>query len=122
MTVDDLTTTRRDQVIASTTAVALLTKLSELHGELTVHKAGGICAGSDPMCHPVGGFRVGVHDAVFGEIRLPDPLPAVTVWVAADLYARWQDCVLVLDVVDGRGSGFSLEAPEGVRFAFRSEI
>ena len=29
---------------------------------------------------------------------------------------------LVLDVVPGRGAGFSLEAPEGVRFLIRSRL
>ncbi|MCE9576261.1 MAG: DUF779 domain-containing protein [Deltaproteobacteria bacterium] len=28
----------------------------------------------------------------------------------------------MLDVVPGRGAGFSLEAPEGVRFLIRSEL
>jgi uncharacterized protein (DUF779 family) len=29
---------------------------------------------------------------------------------------------LIIDVVKGRGSGFSLEAPEGVRFLTRSRV
>ncbi|NUP17683.1 MAG: DUF779 domain-containing protein, partial [Streptomyces sp.] len=29
---------------------------------------------------------------------------------------------LIVDVVEGRGSGFSLEAPEGVRFLIRSRV
>ena len=29
---------------------------------------------------------------------------------------------LVVDVVPGRGSGFSVEAPEGVRFLIRSRL
>ena len=29
---------------------------------------------------------------------------------------------LTIDVVPGRGSGFSLEAPEGVRFLIRSRL
>ena len=29
---------------------------------------------------------------------------------------------LTVDVVEGRGSGFSVEAPEGVRFLIRSRL
>jgi uncharacterized protein (DUF779 family) len=32
------------------------------------------------------------------------------------------DTRLIVDVVAGRGSGFSLEAPEGVRFLIRSRL
>jgi uncharacterized protein len=32
----------------------------------------------------------------------------------------WKHTHLTVDVVPGRGSGFSVEAPEGVRFLIRS--
>jgi uncharacterized protein (DUF779 family) len=34
----------------------------------------------------------------------------------------WKHTHLTIDVVPGRGSGFSLEAPEGVRFLTRSRL
>jgi uncharacterized protein (DUF779 family) len=34
----------------------------------------------------------------------------------------WSHTRLIVDVVEGRGSGFSLEAPEGVRFLIRSRL
>ena len=34
----------------------------------------------------------------------------------------WKHTHLTLDVVPGRGAGFSLEAPEGVRFMIRSRL
>ena len=37
-------------------------------------------------------------------------------------FEYWQHTHLTLDVVPGRGSGFSLEAPEGVRFLIRSRL
>ena len=37
-------------------------------------------------------------------------------------FAYWQHTHLTVDVVPGRGSGFSVEAPEGVRFLIRSRI
>ncbi|WP_416382470.1 DUF779 domain-containing protein, partial [Nocardia cyriacigeorgica] len=35
---------------------------------------------------------------------------------------HWKHTHLTVDVVPGRGSGFSLEAPEGVRFLIRSRL
>jgi uncharacterized protein (DUF779 family) len=43
-------------------------------------------------------------------------------WMSADQYQYWKHTHLTVDVVPGRGSGFSLEAPEGVRFLIRSRL
>ena len=40
----------------------------------------------------------------------------------ADQFAYWKHTQLIIDVVPGRGGGFSLEAPEGVRFLTRSRV
>ena len=37
-------------------------------------------------------------------------------------YKYWKHTHLTVDVVPGRGSGFSVEAPEGVRFLIRSRL
>jgi uncharacterized protein len=37
-------------------------------------------------------------------------------------YEYWKHTHLTVDVVKGRGSGFSVEAPEGVRFLIRSRL
>jgi hypothetical protein len=39
-----------------------------------------------------------------------------------DQFAYWKHTQLIIDVVPGRGGGFSLEAPEGVRFLTRSRV
>lgn len=110
------------RVVANDSAVGLLTKLSELHGGLMIHQSGGCCDGSAPMCYPVGEYRIGQRDVLLGEIELPAPLPAVRVWINGDQYQLWKHTQLILDVVPGRGAGFSLEAPEGVRFLSRSRV
>lgn len=51
---------------------------------------------------------------------------AAPFWMSAGQYANWQHTYwqhthLTVDVVRGRG-GFSLEAPEGVRFLIRSRL
>ena len=109
-----------DRVIATDAAVQLLTKLSELHGGLMIHQSGGCCDGSAPMCYPVGDYRVGQRDVLVGTIELPEPLPDVRVWINGDQFELWKHTQLILDVVKGRGAGFSLEAPEGVRFLSRA--
>jgi uncharacterized protein (DUF779 family) len=37
-------------------------------------------------------------------------------------YEYWKHTHLTIDLVPGRGAGFSLEAPEGVRFLIRSRV
>ncbi len=109
-----------DRVTATDTAVALLTKLSEVNGGLMIHQSGGCCDGSAPMCYPVGEYRVAQRDVLLGEVVLPEPLPPVRVWINGDQFELWKHTQLIVDVVPGRGAGFSLEAPEGVRFLSRS--
>jgi uncharacterized protein len=44
------------------------------------------------------------------------------VYMDADQFDYWKHTQLIIDVVPGRGSGFSLEAPEGARFLTRSRV
>jgi uncharacterized protein (DUF779 family) len=46
----------------------------------------------------------------------------VTFWMSTSQFERWKHTHLTVDLVPGRGSGFSLEAPEGVRFLIRSRL
>ena len=110
-----------DRVIATDAAVQLLTKLSELHGGLMIHQSGGCCDGSAPMCFPVGMFLTGPSDVHLGELEvgLDDP---IHVWISEAQFEYWKHTHLTLDVVDGRGSGFSVEAPDGKRFLIRSRL
>lgn len=83
------------------------------------------------MCYPDGEFIVGDRDVLLGvlDLRLgagevlpglPAATDAVPVWISGSQFAVWQHTQLVLDVVPGRGSGFSLETPEGMRFLSRA--
>ncbi|MCB9569550.1 MAG: DUF779 domain-containing protein [Myxococcales bacterium] len=86
------------------------------HGPLMFHQSGGCCDGSAPMCYPAGEFLIGARDVLLGEL---DGCPF---YIGGDQYERWRHTRLTLDVVPGRGAGFSLEAPEGVRFLIRSDL
>nr|WP_278258387.1 DUF779 domain-containing protein [Nocardioides convexus] len=46
----------------------------------------------------------------------------VPVWMSRAQHAYWSHTHLTIDVVRGRGAGFSLEAPHGVRFLVRSRL
>ncbi|MCZ2526256.1 DUF779 domain-containing protein [Streptomyces sp. HB2AG] len=95
----------------------LLRRLADRHGPLMFHQSGGCCDGSSPMCYPRGEFRVGASDVLLGRVAGGTPF-----WMSADQYAYWKHTHLTVDVVPGRGGGFSLEAPEGVRFLLRSRL
>jgi len=43
-------------------------------------------------------------------------------FIGGDQWELWKHTRLLLDLVPGCGAGFSLEAPEGVRFIIRSEV
>ncbi len=46
----------------------------------------------------------------------------VPVWMSRSQFEYWRHTHLTIDVVPGRGAGFSVEAPEGVRFLIRSRL
>jgi uncharacterized protein (DUF779 family) len=103
-------------------AAGMLRHLAEQHGPLMFHQSGGCCDGSSPMCYPAGEFRTGRSDVHLGDLDVPGISPPVGVWMSASQFQYWEHTHLTIDIVPGRGSGFSLEAPEGVRFLIRSRL
>jgi len=104
------------RVVATEAAEALIRKLKARHGQLLFHQSGGCCDGSAPMCYPKREFKVGERDVLLGEIE------GCPVYIGGQQFERWKHTQIVIDVVPGRGSGFSVEAPEGVRFLTRSRV
>ena len=83
------------------------------------------------MCFPLGEFRIGSSDVLLGTIGRPGPGGpgsngsggvAAPFHMSGPQFDYWKHTHLTLDVVPGRGAGFSLEAPEGVRFMIRSRL
>jgi uncharacterized protein (DUF779 family) len=105
-----------ERVIPTAEAVAVIEKLKATHGPLMFHQSGGCCDGSSPMCYPAGEFKVGGQDVLLGRLSGCD------FWMWFDQYAFFAASQLIIDVVPGRGGGFSLEAPEGIRFLTRSRL
>jgi len=112
------------RVALTAVSVELLRKLWEQHGPLMFHQSGGCCDGSAPMCYPAGEFLTGDSDVLLGRFDIgtggePQPLEF---WMSKEQFNYWSHTHLTVDVVPGRGSGFSVESPEGKRFLIRSTL
>src|ERR1700684_2563857 len=105
-----------ERVAATPAALELIAKLEAMHGPVMFHQSGGCCDGSSPMCYPRGEFRTGQSDVKLGEIG------GAPFYMSAAQFEYWKHTHLTIDVVPGRGSGFSLEAPESVRFLNRRRL
>ena len=111
------------QRIGSTPAADdLIRKLTSNNGPLMFHQSGGCCDGSAPMCYTAGEFRVGGADVLLGELvidQIPEP---IKVWISLEQFEYWKHTHITIDAVPGRGGGFSLETPEGLRFIIHSRL
>jgi uncharacterized protein (DUF779 family) len=130
------------RVALTAPAVELLRKLWDQHGPLIFHQSGGCCDGSSPMCYPAGEFITGDSDVLLGRFDLsgagagagtsggvtsdrpgrPGHAQPLEFWMSREQFSYWSHTHLTVDVVQGRGSGFSVESPEGKRFLLRSTL
>lgn len=105
------------RVLASPAAEEWIEKLMAIHGPLMFHQSGGCCDGSAPMCFTRDEFKVGGQDVLLGHLVSETP-----VWIGARQFEYWRHTQVIIDAVPGRGSGMSLEAPEGIRFVTHSRV
>lgn len=113
------------RVAVTPAAADLLRDLRVEHGPLMFHQSGGCCDGSAPMCYPLGDFIVGASDIFLGELDISTPVDAfepIPVYISRPQFEYWSHTHLTIDVVPGRGAGFSLEAPTGYRFIVQSRL
>ena len=111
-----------ERVSVTPEAAQLLRRLRAEHDKpLMFHQSGGCCDGSAPMCYTVGTFLTGPVDVLLGELDAgtPEPIP---VWISQSQFAYWSHTHITIDVVPGRGAGFSIEGPTGHRFIIRSRV
>ncbi|HVY16451.1 MAG TPA: DUF779 domain-containing protein [Rhodopila sp.] len=104
------------RLIFTEQALALTRRLRTEHGPLIFHLSGGCCEGSAPMCFRQSDFRVGPRDVLLGMV---DDCPF---YVGASQFDYWAYCQLTVDVTEGGGDSFSIEAADGVRFIVRSRL
>lgn len=115
----------RSRVALTDSSVELLRRLWDIHGPLMFHQSGGCCDGSSPMCYPADDFITSDADVLLGRFDVApagEPAQPIDFWMSAEQFAYWRHTHLTVDVVPGRGSGFSVEGPEGVRFLIRSRL
>lgn len=105
-----------DRVAMTDKARDMLKHLETIHGPLMFHQSGGCCDGSSPMCYPRDDFKVSQQDVYLGDVA------DTPFYMSVSQYEYWKHTHLTVDIVPGRGSGFSVEAPEGVRFLIRSRL
>ena len=105
-----------ERVSVTPAAAAEIRRLRAAHGPLVFHQSGGCCDGSAPMCYPRSDFRIGQRDVFLGRIE------GTPFYIGAAQFEYWRHTHLTIDAVPGRGSGFSLEAPDGIRFITRSRL
>ena len=110
------------RVDATPAAEDLMRALVKRFGPLMFHQSGGCCDGSAPMCYPAGEFRVGGQDVLLESLHVAGIDDAIGFWMSVSQFEYWKHTHLTIDVVPGRGSGFSLESPDGVRFIIRSRL
>ena len=105
------------RVVSTQKANDLIDRLREKHGtELMFHQSGGCCDGSAPMCFEVGDFIVGSRDVKLGEIH------GCEFFMSPEQFEYMKNTHMSIDVVEGRGSSFSIEIPLGVRFITISRL
>lgn len=118
----DDATTEVSRLDVTPAAADLLRELATEHGPLMFHQSGGCCDGSAPMCYAVGEFIISEGaDAYWGTLHI-DGVDPIDMWMSAPQFEYWKHTHLTVDVVPGRGAGFSLEAPTGNRFIIRSRL
>jgi uncharacterized protein (DUF779 family) len=110
-----------ERVAVTPEAAQLLRDLWADHGPLMFHQSGGCCDGSSPMCFPAGEFITSEADVHLGDLDLGAG-QRVPVWMSKEQFDLWSHTHITIDLVPGRGAGFSLEAPTGNRFLIRSRL
>ncbi|MDV7337991.1 DUF779 domain-containing protein [Terasakiella sp. A23] len=100
---------------ATAKAREMVNKIKDDHGSVLFLISGGCCDGSAPLCFSEEDFSIGENDILLGMI---DDVPVYISNLLSDHY-RDEDS-FTLDIAPGRGGGFSLEAPYGIRFINRA--
>ena len=104
------------RVEATPDALTWIARLKDRYGPLMFYQSGGCCEGSAPLCFRDKEYWVGGEDVFLGE------LAGCPFYIRANQFEYWRHTQLIIDVVEGLGAGFSLEAPEGVSFLTRSRV
>jgi uncharacterized protein (DUF779 family) len=99
------------RITATPAAREAITRLHAARGAPVMFvQSGGCCAGSTPMCFPMGEFLIGDVDVLLGDI---DGSPF---YIDKRLDEAWHQDVFLLDVAEGEPEDFSLSAGDNLHF------
>src|SRR5450756_3234294 len=91
------------RITATPAARKAITRLRAARGgQVMFVQSGGCCAGSTPMCYPMGEFIISDIDVLLGDI---DGSPF---YIDKRLDEAWHQDQFLLDVAAGEPAGFSL--------------
>ena len=128
MTIEEPAADPVERVAITAEAADLLRSLRASHAKpLMFHQSGGCCDGSAPMCFTQGTYLTGGGDVHLGDLEIGpeaeiDAEGIVPVFISREQFSYWSHTHITIDVVPGRGAGFSIEGPTGNRFIIRSRI
>lgn len=105
-----------ERILSTVEARKVIDVLRVKNGELLFHQSGGCCDGSAPMCFQVGELMLNEQDVKIGMVY------GCNFYMSKDQFEYWKYTQLTLDVIEGRGSSFSLEIPLGIRFIIKSRL
>ncbi|WP_271855165.1 DUF779 domain-containing protein [Patiriisocius marinus] len=107
---------KKSRVEITPKAANIVTQMIAQHGELIFHQSGGCCDGSSPMLLPKDDFYLDESDILLNIIA------SIPFYMNIDQYHYWKHTHLTVDIIEGRGSSFSVEIPLGLRFIIHSRL
>lgn len=97
-------------------AADIVAQMITQHGELIFHQSGGCCDGSSPMLITKDDFYLDESDVLLNNIA------SIPFYMNIDQYRYWKHTHITVDIIEGRGSSFSVEIPLGLRFIIHSRL
>ncbi len=105
-----------DRVIATQSAIELISRLQSEYGELMFYQSGGCCDNSSANCYLPTDMTLSPNDIKLGDVG------DVPFYISASQYEYWKHTQLILDVINGHSGTFSLEGNTGKAFHIRSRV
>jgi len=104
------------RVSVTAEASTIIKQLRRTYGDIIFHISGGCCDGSAPSCLPSADFIINETDIFLGRVE------KCNFYMSKIHFEYMKYSRLIVDIIQGKGSAFSLEIPLGYRFITRSQI
>ena len=111
-----MTTNLLTRIVATDSALALLSSLREKYGPLQFFLSGDSRDNNSLLCYALGGSLSINADIYMGNI---DGTPF---YMCHEQYEFWMNSQLIIDVINGAGTADSLDCNTGMHFMTRSRL